>query len=56
MKGNPKWKNIPVLVLSNLGQEEDKKRGLELGAEEYLVKADTKIADIVSKINKYRNV
>lgn len=55
MKGSPKWKNIPVIILSNLGQEEDKERGLALGAVEYLVKADTKIADIVTKINAYRN-
>ena len=54
MKKNAKWKSIPVIILSNLGQEEDKERGLALGAEEYLVKADTKIADIVKKVNVYR--
>ncbi|OGG61248.1 hypothetical protein A3C87_01470 [Candidatus Kaiserbacteria bacterium RIFCSPHIGHO2_02_FULL_49_34] len=55
MKGNAKWKDVPVIILSNLGQEEDRERGLKLGAVDYLVKADTKIADIVTKINVYRN-
>ena len=41
-------KKIPVIVLSNLGQEEDKKRASELGAKKYLVKSNTPITDIVS--------
>lgn len=50
LKASPTWKNIPVIILSNLGQQEDKQRGLKLGADEYLVKADTKISDIVAKV------
>lgn len=38
-----------VFVLSNLGQEEDKKRVLDLGAEQYFVKSDTPLFDIVEK-------
>ncbi len=53
MKANATWKNIPVIILSNLGQEEDKQRGMKLGADEYLVKADTKIADIVTRVRAY---
>lgn len=44
---------IPVVILTNLGQEADAKRALGLGAAEYLVKADTKIADIVEKVKSY---
>jgi len=39
-KLNPKTKNIPVIILTNLGQESDIKRGLEMGAVDYLVKTD----------------
>lgn len=46
-------KKIPVVVLSNLGQEQDKERALNLGAREYLVKADVSIKDVVEKIKKY---
>lgn len=40
----------PVIVVSNLGQESDKKRAQELGATAYLVKAEVDIDEIVSKI------
>lgn len=40
MKLNPETKEIPVIILSNLGQETDIKRGLEMGAAAYLVKTD----------------
>lgn len=40
LKLNPKTKNIPVIILTNLGQESDIKRGLEMGAADYLVKTD----------------
>lgn len=53
MKANAKWRNIPVIILSNLGQEADAQRGLALGAVEYLVKADTKINTIVEKVRSY---
>lgn len=45
-------RNTPVLVLSNLGQEEDIKRAEALGADDYLVKANFSIQDIVSKIKE----
>jgi DNA-binding response OmpR family regulator len=53
MKANPKWKTIPVIILSNLGQESDAQKGLALGAVEYLVKADTKINTIIEKVRNY---
>lgn len=45
-------RTTPVLVLSNLGQEEDIKRAEALGADDYLVKANFSIQDIVSKIKE----
>lgn len=41
---------IPVLVSTNLGQEEDQKRAKDLGAKEYFVKADTPINEVVAKV------
>jgi len=46
-------KNSKVIVLTNLGQEEDRKRCLELGAVDFVVKSDTPINEILSKIKKY---
>jgi len=42
----------PVFVLTNLGQEEDERRCKELGAQEYFVKADIPLSDLVERINK----
>ena len=53
LQKDEKWKTIPVIILTNLGQESDAKRGLALGASEYLVKADTKINDIIAHVKKY---
>jgi DNA-binding response OmpR family regulator len=41
---------IPVLILSNLGQDEDIRRCIELGASDYLIKNDARPADIAAKI------
>jgi two-component system phosphate regulon response regulator PhoB len=43
-------KNIPVIVLSNLGQEEDIKRAELLGATDYLVKANFSIQEVIAKM------
>jgi len=45
--------DIPVIILSNLGQESDRKRGVELGAVEYIVKANTSLDEIVKKVRSY---
>ena len=38
VKKNSKLKDVPVVILTTEGSEEDKKRGLELGAVDYIVK------------------
>lgn len=53
MNENPVLKGIPVVVLSNLGQDSDVVRVKELGAKDYLVKADISISDVVTTITKY---
>lgn len=53
IKQNTKWKSVPVIILTNLGQDQDMKRGLSLGANEYIVKANIKISDLVEKIKFY---
>ena len=42
----------PVLILTNLSQEEDEKKVLALGAKYFFVKSDTPIADIVEHVKK----
>ena len=42
---------IPVIVLSNLGQDSDVEQAIALGAEAYLVKAHLSLQDLVQKID-----
>jgi len=53
IKKDPELKKVPVLIISNLGQEEDVKKGLSLGAVEYFVKARVFLDDVVKKIKEY---
>jgi DNA-binding response OmpR family regulator len=41
---------IPVIVLSNLGQDEDHAKAKDLGAIDYFVKSNTPIAEIVNRV------
>lgn len=52
IKDNEDIKNIPVIILSNLGQKEDVDKGMGLGAVDYLVKAHFTPSEIVDKINQ----
>ena len=50
IKRDPRTRDIPVIVLSNLGQDSDVQRGIELGAVDYLIKNSAKPADVSAKI------
>ncbi len=53
LKQDEKGKNIPVVMLTNVVKEEEKKLALSLGAKEYLVKAAQKPEEVVRIIKKY---
>lgn len=46
------WKSIPVVVASNLGVEDDIAKAKKLGAKDYIVKSDTSLADLISKVKR----
>ena len=48
-------KALPILVLSNLGQSDDIAKAKEMGANEYIVKADTTLQAIIEKTGQYLN-
>ena len=52
LKQDESTKSIPVLILSNLGSKEEIERGIDLGAEDYLVKANSMVEEITGKIQK----
>lgn len=52
---NPELKNLPIIVLSNLGGDEDIKKALALGAKDYFVKTQHPMSEIVEKAKKYES-
>ncbi len=50
IKESSEVSQIPVIILSNLGQREDVERGLKLGAADYLIKAHFTPGEIIEKI------
>lgn len=45
-KGN----KTPVIILSNLSQEEDEKKAKELGAKDFFIKSNTPLSEIVDHV------
>lgn len=50
IKGDSETKDIPVLIMSNLGQEDHIQKGMELGAIGYVVKSQYSPSQVVEKI------
>lgn len=53
IKLNPDTKSIPVIIITNLGQDTDIKTGLELGAVDYLIKTDFSINKLPELVRKH---
>ncbi len=51
-KKDPELSEIPVIILSNLGQKNEVERGLNLGAIDFLIKAHFTPAEIILKIKE----
>lgn len=47
--------NTPVIILSNISDEEIIKRAKELGAKEFLTKSNTPILDLIDRIKTHLN-
>ncbi len=46
-------KDVPIIVLSNLGQDADVEQAMKLGAEDYHVKANHSFRSVIEKIAKH---
>lgn len=53
LQKNKDTKDIPVIVITNLGQESDIKEARNLGAKDYLIKTDVRVSDVLEKIKKW---
>lgn len=53
IRADSQLKDVKVLVLTNLGQEEDIRRAKNLGADDYLVKTNMSIHEMMEKVKEY---
>ena len=53
LQKNKVLSKIPVIVLSNLGDQKDIEKAKDLGAKEYLLKANFTLPEVIKIINKY---
>ena len=53
LKADPDLKDIKVVILSNLSQEEDKKKVFDLGAVEFVVKANVSFKEVIECVKKH---
>lgn len=51
-KKDPEIESIAIVILSNLGQKSEVERGLDLGAEDFLIKAHFTPREIIKKIQE----
>lgn len=53
LKKSPDTKEIPVIMLTMLGSDDDIKKGLHLGANDYIVKSQHALPEIIEKIKNF---
>jgi DNA-binding response OmpR family regulator len=52
LRNTPETRNIKIVVLSALSTQADQQRALDLGADDYLIKSQLVIADVINRIRQ----
>ncbi|MBI5222056.1 MAG: response regulator, partial [Candidatus Magasanikbacteria bacterium] len=53
LKKSPETRDVPVIILTMLGADDDIKKGFGLGADDYIVKSQHAVAEIVEKVKDF---
>lgn len=56
LRNTPETANLKVVMLTALSQDADKKRALALGVDDYLVKSQVVITDVIDRIKRHLGV
>ena len=56
LRNTPETTNIKVVMLTALSQDSDKERAQSLGVDDYLVKSQVVIADVVERIKHHLDI
>lgn len=55
LREDSRGKDVPVIILTNLTQQKEAQKALDLGAKEFMVKANLTPSQVVERIKKYLN-
>ncbi len=53
LRNTPETTNVKIIMLTALSQEADLKKAQEMGVDDYIVKSQVVIADVVDRIKKH---
>jgi DNA-binding response OmpR family regulator len=56
LRNTPDTANVRVIMLTALGQDTDVQRAKDLGVDDYLVKSQVVIADVIEKIKQHLSI
>ncbi len=56
LRNTPETANIKVIMLTALSQDTDKEKAQKLGADDYLVKSQVVIADVVERVKHHLGI
>lgn len=56
LRNTPETANLKIIMLTALSQDSDKKRAESLGVDDYLVKSQVVISDVIQRIKQHLNV
>jgi len=56
LRNTPETTNVKIIMLTALSQESDRKKAEEMGVDDYLVKSQVVIADVVERVKLHLNV
>jgi len=56
LKANAATRAIPVVILTNLGEESDMEKGKKLGAADYVIKAHLTPSEVAKKVKQILNL
>jgi DNA-binding response OmpR family regulator len=56
LRNTPETANIKIVMLTALSQESDRERAKSLGVDDYLIKSQVVIADVIDTVKKHLNL
>lgn len=56
LRNTPETANMRIIMLTALSQDADKQRAMTMGVDDYLVKSQVVIADVITKIKEHLGI